>query len=281
MIPRRKVSLIVDSGAFSAWVHKESIDVRSYIYLIKRIQKKIVGYFNLDVIGDPEKTYANQLAMEAEGLKPIPVYHAGSDITWLKKYADAHDYIAIGALAKTSTEKRHRQLNRIFREISDEQGLPSVKLHGFAISSIATMIEYPWYSVDSTSWVMASRFGKIFLPPWKNDAWDYTKAPHHIIVSTTNPKQSKFGEHINTITGLLREQFFQYIKERGAPFGKSTFIDEGGKKVEIIEEPGVSNYFVWRDRVNIAYFKDLEKTIPPWPWAFKPRSTPNFGVRLK
>jgi len=45
-----KPNTILDSGAYSAWVHKDSVDLDAYIAFIKEHQKKFYSIVALDVI---------------------------------------------------------------------------------------------------------------------------------------------------------------------------------------------------------------------------------------
>ena len=81
---RKRVELFLDSGAFSAWSQGKEINIEDYIQFIKEHKDVIDVYANLDVIGDAEATWRNQLRMEKAGLNPLPVFHYGEDISWLK-----------------------------------------------------------------------------------------------------------------------------------------------------------------------------------------------------
>ena len=79
------VSVFLDSGAFSAHTLGVEIDIVEYCEYIKRnsdiIRKEdgVVMASVLDGIGDPLKTYRNQLTMEELGAKPLPCFHYGED----------------------------------------------------------------------------------------------------------------------------------------------------------------------------------------------------------
>jgi hypothetical protein len=233
------------------------------------------------VIGEAEDgakaTYDNQMTMEKAGLNPIPVYHCGEDISWLKMYAEDHDYIGIGGLANTATQARHNQLKRVFLAIADGDGYPEVKLHGFAITSLRTMIEFPWYSVDSTSWVLTSRFGTVYVPQFKNNDWDYTQIPWKIIVSNKNPKKDKDSWHIDSLDDRARQLVLFYFNTKGLRMGHSTFEEDG---TEVVHEIGLCNHYVWRDRANIIFFSDLERNFQAWPWPYQPEGVRPFGITL-
>ncbi len=291
MVRKKKVELFLDSGAFSAWSQKKEINIQDYIAFIKKHQSVIDVYSNLDVIGSAKKTYQNQLIMEKVGLHPLPTFHYGEDEKWLFRYIDmGHKYIALGGMVPISTKDLGKWLDKIFPLTCDKNGMPKIKVHGFGLTSLRLMLRYPWYSVDSTSWVMTGRMGTIYIPRKKNGEWIYNIDSWKIAVSSRSPSNKEVGKHIDTMSAGERRILLQYIKEKGYKLGKSKFTraaqdhklkknerwaekkpkDKSVKRdLEVIKKEGVSNRYQLRDEMNIIYFLDLEKSMPKWPWAFK------------
>ena len=283
-----KVDLFLDSGAFSAKSLGKEIKIQEYIDFIKRNEKFISIYANLDVIGDQDATFANQKIMEEAGLKPMPVFHFGEEEQYLDFLIRKYDYIGLGGMVKSGELRVY--LDRIFkRHICDKDGMPRVKVHGFGMTSFAHITRYPWYSVDSTSWVLTSRMGSVFVPKRKGGEWLYLDRPHKVAVSSRSPTQKGDGKHFSTMTGSEQAQVMRYLDAKGFVMGRSHFrkedpsykLKEGEKwaekkvkgmktrEVETIIEPGLSNTYRLRDELNIIYFQDLEQALPAWPWAFK------------
>lgn len=292
---QNKIDLFLDSGAFSAWTQKTEINIQDYIQFIKDNQQYITIYANLDVIGSAEGTWENQQIMEDAGLKPLPVYHFKEDPKWLKRYLKkGYDYIALGGLVKAGDIIPF--LNDTFSKyLCDDQGMPIIKVHGFGLTSIPIMLKYPWYSVDSTSWVVTGRMGSIFMPSIRHGKYYYDEASLKITVSNRSPAQKEAGAHINTLTPLRKSLVLEYIRDKGYALGRSEYKKESQsyqlkdgerwaekkpkdkailREVEIIIEPGISNMYQLRDEMNIIYFLDLEKSMPPWPWPFKTKQLP-------
>lgn len=288
------IDLMLDSGAFSAWSQKVDIDIQDYIKFIKDNQQYITHYVNLDVIGDPVATFQNQIIMEEAGLKPIPVFHTHlEDEKWLVKYMDrGYDYIGLGGMAGGTVNRQMIMLvlDRVFSKyICDPNGMPKVKIHGFGMTSLKLMLRYPWYSVDSTSWILTGRLGSIMMPQFKGGKYIYDENSWKISVSNRSPNMKDAGKHFATMTSAEKKVVEQYLKDKGYKMGKSSFkkvdpnytLQENERwadkkkdknkirEVEIIEEEGISNKYQLRDEMNIIYFLDLEKSMPAWPWAFK------------
>ena len=283
-----KVELFLDSGAFSAFTQKVTIDIQEYIAFIKEHEDIIDVYANLDVIGSAKGTWKNQVKMEKAGLSPLPTFHYGEDIKWLLQYLDrGHDYIALGGMVPISTKDLRSWLDSLFSKyLTDDSGMPVCKVHGFGLTSLPLLFRYPWYSVDSTSWVMTSRLGAIQVPRWKGNKWIFDEMTWKISVSNKSPSQKEAGKHFTTLTIKEKELVLRYIQEKEYEMGKSSFRTEkegyelqenerwaekqtkGPREVEKIEKRGLCNDYKLRDEISVLYYLDLEKSIPEWPWPF-------------
>lgn len=303
MNTENKVHLFLDSGAFSAWTSNVQINIQEYIQFIKDNEERIDVYANLDVIGIGGKqpneltaklTLKNQRIMEKAGLIPLPCFHYGEPLEYLDYYIEHYDYLALG-VAGNSGKKIMPWLNECFlNHICNDKGIPKIKIHGFAVTSLRVMLRYPFWSVDSTSWVVTGRMGSIFIPRYKAGKWVYDESSWKIMVSNRSPGMKIKDKHIDTISPMERKIFLEYIHEKGYVLGKSDFklIDQkhelaenerwaenrlknktDKRMLETIIEPGISNKYQLRDEINIIYFLDLEKSRPKYPWAFKMEQT--------
>lgn len=276
-VMENECSIFLDSGAFSAWSKGVKIDIDEYISFIKQHQEYLTYYAVLDVIGDPDKTYENQKYMEKQGVSPIPCYHYGEDVSWLKRYLnEGHEFIALGGMVPISTRDLLSWLDNLFSQyLTDEEGLPKVKIHGFGMTSLKLMLRYPWYSVDSTSWVLTGRFGSVFVPKWSGGEYVYDEDSWKVCVSIKSPSIRDAGKHFSTFGPDSQEKILQYFDMKGYKVGKSVVNEKG--EIEDIES-GLCNDYKQRDELNIIYFLDLEKHIPEWPWPFKITTKKRMGL---
>lgn len=308
MSQENPITLFLDSGAFSAWTQGLTIDIQEYITFVKEHKDILEVYANLDVIGiggkqpnrlTAEKTLENQKIMEEAGLSPLPCFHFGEPFEFLEYYIANYDYLALG-VAGNSGIKLIPWLDECFSKyICDAKGYPKVKVHGFAVTSLPLMLRYPWYSVDSTSWIMTSRMGSVYVPRYRNGEWFYDENSWKVSVSSRSPNKSEAGKHIETFSPRERAIILDYIHIKGYQLGKSSFktVSPGyelsenerwaekkpksktaSRLVEIIEEEGVCNRYQLRDEMNIKYFKDLEQSMPEWPWPFKLTGVRGLGI---
>lgn len=157
-------TIFIDSGAFSAATQGVEIDINEYCDFLKQYESMLTIYANLDVIGDPQKTYDNQKVMELAGLRPTPVFHTGESLDWLKRYIDeGYDYIALGGMVPYSKDKKAlvSWMSACFNEA--EKHKVKINYHGFGMTNWDLMRAYPWKSVDSSSWCSGFRYGQVYL----------------------------------------------------------------------------------------------------------------------
>jgi hypothetical protein len=212
--------IFLDSGAFSAYTLGVELSVREYCEYIQRnediIRKEdgILMASVLDGIGDPLKTYRNQLEMEARGVTPLPCFHFEEDSRYLDYYVANYEYITLGGMVGASTAQLRNWLERVWENhLLDGSGRAKIKVHGFGITAVPLMEEFDWYSCDSSSWIQSAAFGSIVMPgaSQNNPAWP-------IAVSTKSPSRHDWGQHITTLSepekdfvfGLLERYGFDY-----------------------------------------------------------------------
>lgn len=214
--------VFLDSGAFSAYTLGAEIDLPAYCDYIKRnmdlwrVEDGVVMVSVLDGIGDPLKTYQNQLAMEQLGAKPLPCFHAGEDERYLEYYVQNYEYISLGGMVGSSTKQLCIWLDRMWeRYLTDGSGRPRLKVHGFGITAIPIMERYPWYSVDSSSWIQSAAFGSIITPEW---------GP--LSVSEKSPSRHDAGQHASTLTAIEQDYVLQMLEKQGFTYERLSTVYE-------------------------------------------------------
>jgi hypothetical protein len=237
----------------------------SYSRFVKKFQDRVELFANVDVIGNPERTWEVQLYFEQEhGLKLVPVVHHGASIKWVDKYLErGHDIIGLGGMARRmGREELMQWLDRVFFHLcpSTNGFKPIVRLHGFAVTAWEHMVRYPWFSVDSTSWVKYSAYGWLILPDWKRDKFRFDLPPLVVNLSWRSPFKKDRNKHLDSLRAEdSKDNVRRWLKHCGIPMGK---VDGKG---EVIEKGVVSDYGV-RSAANLHYYCDLEASLPKWPW---------------
>ena len=200
--------IFLDSGAFSAFTKGVEIDITGYCDYIKKNADIIEIASVMDGIGDPQKTYDNQMEMERQGTRPLPCFHYGEDERYLEWYIENYDHITLGGMVPISNKQLYFWLDRIWdKYLTDSSGKAKLKVHGFGLTVRPLMERYPWYSVDSSSWVQAAAMGNVMIP-----------GKGIIPISSSSPARRKLGQHIDTYTPPLRDACIAEIRKRGYDF---------------------------------------------------------------
>jgi hypothetical protein len=207
-IRRNKRKIFLDSGAFSAFTQGVTINLDSYCAYIKRNADIFEVASVLDVIGDAEGTWQNQLLCDEHdtgGVPVLPCYHFGEDPKYLKRYLDKYEYITIGGLVGRSRVEVIRWLDRIWGTyLTDSRGYPTHKIHGFGMTGLKVIRRYPWYSVDSSSWVQMASRGIIIHPEMGM-----------LSVSPRSPSAKEEGKSYHNLSAVEQAAWYEAIAESG------------------------------------------------------------------
>ena len=157
------INIFMDSGGFTFRIRGSSKNIqeylKEYINFLKENEKRITCYANLDT-KSVEESRVNQKKMEAEGLLPIPVYHFSEFNSikyreWIKDLCSSYKYVALGGTAGNKLNRK--QLYSYFSYCFNIAEEHKTKIHGFGITATHLMKSFPFYSVDSSSWLMGER----------------------------------------------------------------------------------------------------------------------------
>lgn len=219
---RDNATVFLDSGAFSAWTLGATINIEDYCaYIIRnrdiiRHEDGVMMASVLDGIGDPLQTWRNQLEMEQRGAKPLPCFHFGEDEKYLEWYIQNYEYITIGGMVGKSSQKLRIWLDRIWdRYLVDGSGNAKIKVHGFGLTSVPLMADYPWYSCDSSSWIQAAAFGSAVHPK---------HGP--LRVSEKSPSRHDAGQHLCNLTPIEQDFLFKELEDMGFTYERLSTVYE-------------------------------------------------------
>lgn len=318
----RQPVVLLDSGAFTAWTQKAEISVEDYGRFCLEHLDDLDYIANLDVIpGEfgqkdlpPEEiersaragwqNYRTLLGMGLPKDKLIHIFHQGEDFKWLRRMVKAMPYIGLSPANDRTRNEKIVWLDQCMKYVTDPQGMPLVKFHGFAVTSFKIMTRYPWFSVDSTSWVMTAAMGAIYVPRSRAGEWDYSQDPWKVDLSENSSKRGKAGEHFHTMPPNQQRLILRFIESLGYGLGKSELVDvpadyelqEGerwrcsaaerkaaqssGAKlcVERVIEPGLCNDPASRGAVNMHVVLGIQDAMPPWPWPYRQTNSRRGGL---
>lgn len=147
---------LLDSGGFTLRKNGEPCDLRRYVEYINEFDVKTA--FNMDTLCWRE-SMGNQIVLERETKATIlPVFHYSDWVqdgtTGLRELMGAYPYFSVAALGAPGALERRRFYDDVFALVGTRN-----RLHGLGATAIDHMLRYPFYSVDSTTWINAQRFG--------------------------------------------------------------------------------------------------------------------------
>ena len=179
--------LLIDSGAHSAHTKGITLDLEEYIgFVNENIDKftlyvqvdKIPGVYRMpktakDWLEAPELSWENYLYMREKSKDPsklVPVFHQGEDLKWLRnmldyKFSDGSHipYIGLSPRGDVSLKAKYDFSAECFATIQNSSN-PNVKTHAFGATSLEMLERLPYTSADSTTWVLVSAFGQVWMP---------------------------------------------------------------------------------------------------------------------
>lgn len=169
--------IFLDSGGYSARKNGVDIDVDNYKSFLERYKEYLFTAANLDV-NSLDIQLENQKILE-EVFPVLPVYHykeyAEGNRKLFEDYCDKYPYVAIGGVAGVGVPKE-AEVN-FFNFVFKVSVPKKVKLHGFGITKITSLKQYPWYSCDSTSWLSGGMFGTMKV--WDSQKFEFFSDIHY------------------------------------------------------------------------------------------------------
>ncbi len=206
------VTVFLDSGAYSAYTQGSTIDINKFCSYCHRNADIIHQVSVLDVIDFTDrqaavrKSWENLKEMERQGVNTLPCYHFGETPDALQYYVKNYPYITIGGLVGASTRQLQTWLDEVWdKYLTDDNGVPLTKVHGFGITSLPLMRRYPWYSVDSSTWVQWAANGMILLP-WRGV---------QLNISSKSSSRKQNRQHLDTVRDVERETLEAEIIQHG------------------------------------------------------------------
>lgn len=293
-------SMFMDSGAFglhSRYIRDADEEAKMRFYQSTTMRKYLDAYaeyilannfavdyyVNVDAIFNPQISWRNLKYLRKAGIKPVPVLHHGASVAVLERHLEAgYDFIGFGGLANRSAGGNYQQwLDTMFSVIcKTPDKTPCVKTHGFAITSWHAIHRYPWYSVDSASWIKAAAYGRIYIPRKRRGEFVFDEPPFTVAVSHKASGLSKRGDHILNMTSAEYNIKIEWLESLGLKLGTRKNLDTfttvnngllGEAQVHDTEvgEYGVFSHHRPRAHANLIYFERMAEACPPYPRPFK------------
>lgn len=179
--------IFIDSGAYTAHTKHKMVDVDDYIEFINNYSEHFECIAQLDTIpGEykqkktveqlaeaPEKSWQNYIHMIEKVKEPkkiLPIVHQGENLRhlsrmleWTDKNGEHIPYIGISPANDLSTPKKLAWISQCFWIIQNSSN-PNVKTHAFGFTALDALERFPFYSADSTSYIISASSGGFYTP---------------------------------------------------------------------------------------------------------------------
>ncbi len=206
---------ILDSGAYSAWRQRKSVDPVQYCGFIRQYQHVFDYIVCLDTIpGEFGKVPSPRQVEEAAELsfqnfcfmrdelrgtitvdRLIPVYHQGEQLHHLERLIEAGaTYIGISPTNGLPLPERMRWVREVMKIVPDH-----IKTHGFGITT-RDPDECLFFSMDSTSWSMGAGYGYMLAPSARG--WKWASITHLFDAEAENRIQDTVRRTREKVSGL-------------------------------------------------------------------------------
>lgn len=243
-----------DSGAFS--LHGKELSEQAYRTYMDRYATFVKAncdaidyYANVDVIGDPKRSWEHLQYLEGEyNLHPVPVIHQGTAMHWVAKHIEA-GYTYIGLSGIQNNRDFRNWLDSAFSVICATQDRrPCVKTHGFGVGGFPFIARYPWYSVDTVRWVHLGSRAELLVPRYRNGNFCFDDSPYLFLCG--NKRRQWKEPHVADL-GLGQLAVVKaWLEHIGLNFDGFT------------ENP--TNWYI----AYLRYYETLRTALPQFPWKF-------------
>lgn len=172
--------LIIDSGAFTAWNIGKQVDIEKYAeYVLQRKEKfPDLKAVNLDVIpGEVGRTSTkkeraqgmkdslkNADYLRGCGIEVMEVFHQDEPRAFLDTLCDRLPVGGILCISPRNDVHQNEKIkwqNAVLRHLCERYGPTNLpRMHGLAVTAVNMMRTFPYYSVDSSSWMSPSMWGR-------------------------------------------------------------------------------------------------------------------------
>jgi len=145
--------------------------------------------------------------MKSNGLKVIHIFHQHEDFKWLDKLSASSDYIGISPANDQSVKVRTIWLEKVFSRLPK-----GIKTHCFGLTAAKVMKLFPFFSCDSSSWLVGARYGIKLV--WNGNTLQTTSKRSHNKKTLNRLQCYKMnGQEFNKANILETLKFQNYISK--------------------------------------------------------------------
>lgn len=158
-----------------------------YKQLVRRLEPDLWGYVEVDVGGRDNKI-KTRTALEAEGLRPVPVYHPLLDgWDYFDELCQRYDRVCFGNVALSDRDTRRRLVTTAWER---HRRYPDVWIHLLGFTPNEWLNALPVNSGDSSSWLSSVKYGAVTN---RVMGASFGKADEAILYDRTTARDSERG----------------------------------------------------------------------------------------
>lgn len=229
MVQERGGLFMTDSGAFS-FLNDKSFDPKSFDWLnyleeyvgwIDDNTKHVFSACNLDVdyyVGHDEVVKWNKKYFEPLGERTNIIYVAHQnakgmgDLDALKEYCKEYDYVAV-----------NERMTKYASSIYQEAKLTKTAIHGLAWTKPTILTDFPFFSVDSSSWVNYQKYGA--TPVWDGKNFSQYDKDNKDIRKTLRKQCVNYGIKEYEFVHEKNEDTGTHNDDEGLTYSLRTWLD--------------------------------------------------------
>jgi hypothetical protein len=164
------VKIMIDSGAYTFHVKEDEYKqkpmefwdkyLEKYTAFIRANKDIIFSCVELDIanfVGFEKVDYFRKKYFEPlreEGVLVCYVWHGYDGLPYWEEMCQKYDYIGFSLQGDSLTETQMAKFFNIARRYN-------TLVHGFAVTRVDTMSKYPFYTGDSTTWLVGTQYGEL------------------------------------------------------------------------------------------------------------------------
>lgn len=229
---------------------KEHVEILKTIYQWKKDKNLSTEIISVELDVHLEDKNAIRREKTLKELKKIdkeaylmPVWHMRDDFEVFRQMCQKYPYIGIGGIAMglDASDIQHSNAVKLFQKSMVYARNSCTKIHAFGVTIKGVLERYPFYSIDSTSWLSGSKYGTTFTFDGRRIK-GHDKAKKDRIRKSVRQKVRKLGIEENFYKDKAREiniynasVWLEFSKFLSKKFRRTYWMGDNGKELTMEE----------------------------------------------